>query len=626
MTRISFLISLLLNLQMTALFAQKIDLDKRKFNTEYAILPTDPTLSYFDRYSVDFFTEQATIDQIGISTASINSYFDLEGYVYTKEDAQFNYSISIDKPIPLLEGIEDVQQAVKNPDGTTRIATMYVAVSTYSILTHIGLTLIPSGKEVYASTFSSRSTPTVFKSTPQVTREAAQSILNLKSKGINTSLLNVYIKTLTTEVAKLKQKYCFQSFTSSSLLWEINEKNAPELAPFNKEVHSSIAILEKLTKNTPISNARTEMASSLAYWSSKAASIKSSEKNSTKLKYACLYNSAVCQYYLELYDDCITSCQLLISNGYDKSDGTILQNQAILAKETLAKSGLASQHQNRIGFTTTERFEYIKIVIKKPNFIEQNKQDLKGLKDAGTSLGNVGKEIYKDVTPPKITDTLLSSETYFSYARFTQNGEFIELKGHELKLGSATPNTASMHCKTLYGLSLFKKDALIRKESTVDGFRINFTSNYNNSASFNADSLIALIKFYQNDKLKDITACESDTIPFRNNEQVISSKIVLGKDYTKKIAAEVDISYHLNGNEGNQDYMTNNGDSFNISIVDVVPVIVKNNLTGNIMPHAYLIRMKIPEVTLTKIMIGHIWFYTYEYATLKNIELRVLVY
>jgi hypothetical protein len=419
MNRISILISIFLTLQINALFAQKIDLDKRKFNTEYAILPTDPTVSYFDHYSVDFFTEQATIDQIGISTASINSYFDLEGYVYTKDDPQFNYSISIGTPFPLLEGIEDIQQTVKNPDGTTRIATMYVAVSTYSIPTHISLILIPSGKEVYTSTFSSRSTPTVFKSIPQATREAAQSILNIKSKGINTSLLDIYTKTLNAEVAQLKQKYCFQSFTSSSLLWEINEKNAPELASFNEAVHSSIASLERLTKNTSISNARTEMASSLAYWSSKATNIQSSEKNASKLKYACLYNSAVCQYYLELYDDCIASCQLLISNGYDKSDGTTLENQATLAKETLAHSGFPSRHQNRTGFTTTDRFEYTKILIKKPNFIEQNKQDIKGLKDAGTSLGNVGKEIYKDATPPKITDTLKSTETFFSYAKFT---------------------------------------------------------------------------------------------------------------------------------------------------------------------------------------------------------------
>lgn len=603
--------------------AQKVDLDKRKFETKYAILPTDATLSYFDTYGVDFFAEQTTLDQIGLSATTINAYFNLEGYVYTKEQSEFNYSISIDKPIPLLEGIEDVQQTVKNTDGTTKVVTMYVAVATYAIPTNLSLRLVPLGTEIYSSTFSTRNYPTVYKSAPQATRDAAQSILNAKSKGLNSNTLALYSQTLKAEVTKLKQKYCFESFTSASLLWEIDEKSAPELAPFNKEVNTAIAILEKLDKNVPLTSARNEMTPSLTYWSQKAASIHSTEKPLMKLKYACYYNMAVCQYYLELFDDCAASCQLLIANNYDKTDGTILQTQANSAKETIKNSGLSSRHQARIGFTSTSHFEYTPIVLKKPNFIEQNKQDFK---DIGNSVGAIGKGLHDDFANPKITDTLKSTETFFAYLKYTQNNETVEFKGRELEHGSSMMYGVYNDCDALQRLSLFKKTGIIPpKLGAPVGLEVNFRSNYSNSSAFNTDSLIALIKLYQNDYLQDITTCHTDTLPFRKSGEVIPSKTVLGKDYPKKISANVSSFYFISDREGTQEYATNNGDSFKISITEVVPVLVQDVHTGKMRPNSYLVTMKIPEVTLTKLMIGHIWFYTYEYITLKNIEFRILV-
>lgn len=603
--------------------AQKVDLDKRRFETNYAILPTDPTLSYFDSYSVDFFAEQTTLDQIGLSATTINAYFDLEGYVYTKEQAEFNYSISIDKPIPLLEGIEEVQQTVKNSDGTTKVVTMYVAVATYAIPTNLTIRLIPLGTEIYSSTFSTRSVPTVYKSSPQSTRDAAQTILNAKSRGLNSNTLALYSQTLKAEVTKLKQKYCFQSFTSESLLWEIDEKSAPELAPFNKEVNTALAILEKLDKNIPLTSARTEMAPSLTYWSQKAASIQSTEKPLLKLKYACFYNMAVCQYYLELFDECAASCQLLIANNYDKTDGSILQTQANLAKETIKNSGLPSRHLTRKGFASTSHFEYTPIILKKPNFIEQNKQDFKELKG---SINVIAKDLDDDFSNPKLTDTLKSSETFFAYLKYTQNNELIEFKGRELEHGYSMMYGVYNDCDALQRLSLFKKTGIIPpKLGAPVGFEVNFRSNYSTSSAFNTDSLIALIKLYQNDYLQDITTCHTDTLPFRNSGQVIPSKTVLGKDYPKKLSANVASYYYISDREGTQEYATNNGDAFKISITDVVPVLVQDVHTGKMRPNSYLVTMKIPEVTLTKLMIGHIWFYTYEYITLKNIEFRVLV-
>lgn len=360
MIRTLITISLLVTVPIHNLFAQKIDLDKRKFKTEYAQLPTDRTLSYFDTYSVDFFTNQSILDAVGLFPTTINALFDLEGYVYTKEEAQFNYSITIEKPILIVERIENIEQTIKNPDGTRKKVITYVAIASYAIPTTICIKLIPYGTVLYSATFSTSSNPTVYKSAPQTNLPSALSILNAQTKGINTYVTNTYRDALKAEVQKMKNVFCFQTCISSNFLWEVDEKSNPNFSVFNSEVNKCVDLLEKLDKNTPVTDARIQMASSIAYWSSILTDTKPTTKNLLKLRYACLYNVAVCQYYLELYDDCIATCDLLIANKHNRSDGTNLKHQVKLAQESILKSGLTSRHQERLGFVSKERFEYIR--------------------------------------------------------------------------------------------------------------------------------------------------------------------------------------------------------------------------------------------------------------------------
>ena len=632
MTRITLFFFLLLSISIHTVNAQKIDLDKRKFDTEFAILPTDPTLSYFDRYSVDFFTEQATLDQVGISVASINSFFDLEGYVYTKEQAQFNYTIAIQNPIPLLEGIEDFNETVKNADGTTSQVTKYIAVSVCAIPTNISLRLIPYGTDIYSSSFSTRSFPTVYKSAPQSTREAAQAILNPKTKGINSVVLDHYSNSLKAEILKLKRKYCFQTFKSSSLLWEVDEKSAPELAPFNKEVNAALVILQKLTKSTPIENARKEMEPSINYWTEKAKSIQGVEKNQLKLKYACYYNLVVCQFYLENFDACIANGKLLVLNGYNKNDGVIIQNQALEAKKMIKESGLPSRHQDRPGFKATERFEYTKKKIKKLNYIEQNKQDFIDIKN---SFQAIPKQIQSDLRKPQITDTLNYTQSYFTTMKYEWNGKQYEYKEGTFNEGRAIQPIQRYAKKSTYNLDIFNEVGLIPpKKDALVGFSMTFKTNYNNSPKFDADSLLALIKMYAKDNIMDITTCDDDTIPFLNNGIYTSSKRIYGKEYPKLLSADILFQfYDLQPTTGLNvsKFKTNTGDVFTLKVAEIVPVTMNEttvfieNDFYKIHPKGYLVTCVIPEVKLTKINSGTDESYKNEYTTIKNIQFKVLV-
>lgn len=358
MIRISFLICLIAVVFTHTSFAQNIDLDKEKFNTEYTILPTNPTLSYFDTYSVDFFAEQALLDQLLLTTNDINSYFDLPGYVFTKDQAQFNYSISIQRPIEILEMVETIQETYNSTDGNAKYTTKYVAVISYSIPTTISLKLIPYGTVVYTSDFSTAITPTVYRSAPQITAAAAQNMLSFDYKGINVYARSAYKKSLQSEITKMKVQCCFTPFTSTNFFWKINEKKAPEYAPFNTEVSKAISILEKTTKSTSIESMRLELSISMKYWENIIATTQANSKKTMKLEFACLHNLAVCQYYLEQFDTCKTTCRSMLQLNYNKNEVQRILVDAETAQREVRASGLKTRHQDRPGFSSTEKFQY----------------------------------------------------------------------------------------------------------------------------------------------------------------------------------------------------------------------------------------------------------------------------
>jgi hypothetical protein len=71
----------------------------------------------------------------------------------------------------------------------------------------------------------------------------------------------------------MKNQCCFTTYNSSYFFYTINEKKAPECAPFNTDVSKAISILEKTTKSTPIETLRTELTPIMENWKNNAAAV-----------------------------------------------------------------------------------------------------------------------------------------------------------------------------------------------------------------------------------------------------------------------------------------------------------------------------------------------------------------
>lgn len=259
--------------------AQKFDLDKKHLTVEYLILPTNVTLPYFNSYSTDFFADATVVKNLKLKPATINSFFQLDGYKYTKEIAEFNYSIKIDKPQILEENIIEKKETYKNTDGTSKTVIKYIATCVVLIPTTLSIKLIPYGTDVYASHFADNSDPIIYQSYPQLTRANAQTLLNTRVGGIPSDVKDIYIQQLQTEINKLKNACCFGKDSSNIFLLTVNEKDTTKYGTFNTSVSESVIILDNLKYNESIKEAREKMAVILTYWSKSAYAIASSDKH-----------------------------------------------------------------------------------------------------------------------------------------------------------------------------------------------------------------------------------------------------------------------------------------------------------------------------------------------------------
>jgi len=622
--------------------AQKVDLDKRTLNIEYAGLPADPALVSLQSYAAAFNADPVTVDQLGLTPATINAYFKLEGYSYVTSKEDFTYSIAIEKPQVIKESVEEKKQEVKNADGSTKTIVRYIASVNIAIPTTITLKKNSDGSVLYTASFSTVLKPTVFTSGEQESKETAQTFINTKSKGLNLSIRDLYIKALQAEVNKLKQTYDFRKVTVTSLLWKVDVKKAPELSAFNVELEKAALILEKLSYKEPLEKARQDMAPVMQYWSDQAKSINASEKNLKKLKYGHLFNLAKSQYYLELFEECEKTCQLIIENDYDKADGRTISDDIKSVKESLTKTGLTSRHLKRQGFDSQAQFTYTPdpaavaaataantpekktLTQKKDEFIQQNKQDAKDIKN---SVTGIGKDIKKELTRTKITDTLNYSEARFSSVKLIKDGQLLELKEGDLGSGYAQPaeKQGIYAVVSAYDVSAFKKEGLfpIEKEWNFTGVNLRFFTNYKNGKPFTADSLIRLLKLYENSTLMDITL-DSANMSFygRGGATEPVMKDVWPKDYPKKLSADLRVFFHKDS-EDSYCYSTKNGDAFTVKVLEVLPVIV--NTAYDTAPKGYMLKLLIPEITLTRYVIGQLSSYRHETLTVKNIEMRVLI-
>lgn len=82
-------------------------------------------------------SEQTTLNALGIDKATIEEMFNLYGYVYKKEGADFTYLIQIQEPEIIKNEKSNYSKTTKSSDGKSTTSTVYkldIQLSAYTTI------------------------------------------------------------------------------------------------------------------------------------------------------------------------------------------------------------------------------------------------------------------------------------------------------------------------------------------------------------------------------------------------------------------------------------------------------------------------------------------------------------
>lgn len=607
---------------------QKIDFDKKKVTMQFMDPPLLSDLNSFNTYSVDFIAEQTTLNQLGVHPTLIEKIFKLEGYVYQSDNAELSYAVYIDPPKILKEEVQTVTKEVKGADGKVQKVNEYVAVFAFSAPTAIQLMSPMTGDVYYSEFFSTEANPTIFQSGAYPTLDGAKGALKLKEGGLVLSARDVYVKQLNAFVDKLKRDYDYRTGTYTQDFFDVDVSKAPDMKTFHDELTLVTDVLLKATPDKPLYLAQTTLAPVLKRWSDEANKISSTDKNLVKLKFLYLYNLAVAQLWLELFDDALATCKLIKENDFKKGEAIEIENNVAAIKKVLSDRGVQSRHASRPGLTSTSKYTYVKKPVQKVNpftkFVQDTKQDNEAIKQSFLALN---KQIKDDIAKLSLGDTIAAYNSNFSTMKLTVDGELVEAKKWGLSSGYGMVSD-NEYMGNQYGISAYRKSALlglIEKEGEVAGVSIDFYSNKYTKETMNAGVIYNFLKNLPGNELTDIsTNSPFDKVPLYENGTEKPLKEITWEQYGKDIAADFEIVFRTKSRDDIYSYKTMNGDKFQVKMVESRPIIIKR--ADNKTSQGYVVKLLIPEVRVTRLFYGHyVPHYKSDFKTVKDIELFIIL-
>lgn len=323
------LLSSLLFLFYSLVFAQSTDLDKEYFKVSYIGLPSEPILDNNQR------TYSANNNAIRISGFS---------KVSNSGSLELNYSYNGTSTGEV--NINKKEDKKKDKEGNvTSVKVTYTINSSYSSAGVLSVTNVVTGN-TYTKSYSENSDYTSAKFNSY---KAAQNYYNNNRSSLRSKYANQH-KSRLINSANGHLLYVYGYNIKSNFkapLKILDSKKHPEFAEHQKAFENIKTAFSKMKYNQPITF-KEELLPVIEYFDSVIPKYEGSKRKNRKIRYASYYNIAQIFYYLDEPEKVKEYAEKIIENDFNKSDG-----------ENLIKSADRLLKRFEDNETTTRHFEVI---------------------------------------------------------------------------------------------------------------------------------------------------------------------------------------------------------------------------------------------------------------------------
>lgn len=325
---------------------QKIDLDKFSFDVSYQILPTNFVEFEKRTFSSDLVISDNMFQYYsGISTYYSNKYnIDKIITIYGWKRSTKNSTIDIETN--LIDFVQDEPkfesktEETKDKNGNVTKITIYYFTVKFKTRGYSVIRFKDNSPEIKISFDDNFE----YKSQEENDYNSAKTKYEKQKKEIYDTKLKEFIEGSIFKVKKkINKQYGLEPTTYKETLWIIDSKD--EEGAIQKEAIEAVKVIfSKMTADKPIDEIVNELNPLIEYFESLKTKYTGDDKGSKKIRYSAFYNLGKIYINTDQPEKAIKEGEGLILNGYDKSDGKDIIEEANRDLLKFKNSAFKSKH------------------------------------------------------------------------------------------------------------------------------------------------------------------------------------------------------------------------------------------------------------------------------------------
>jgi hypothetical protein len=330
-------------LSISAIYAQRVDLDRFNFSVSYRDFPENPLPEAYKTYNVRL--EASPSLGLGYSAQNLKDNILVEGLKRVEGTGHITVLLMMDDLV--FEKPETIERISTSKDKQGReikkffFATqlIYSFAARMSVYDYKGNTII-SNKILF-----DRDKKMVYK-TPE-TNSAEESSIYYNNK-FNDIRLSIAEQLTSTSIAQsnqwLNNQYGFPVRRVNDILWILNNKRHKAYRDQQKAWSDFKNAIVLMTENEPLNKVKQKMQPVIDYFEKIKKEYITSDKEDRKMRYASYYNLAKIYIYLDEPEKAMAEAGALAMNDFDEKDGKMLQQAAVLLADKLRKNNANTRH------------------------------------------------------------------------------------------------------------------------------------------------------------------------------------------------------------------------------------------------------------------------------------------
>ncbi len=330
-------------LLFSAIYGQRVDLDRFNFSVSYRDFPQEPLPEKYKTYN--FRVEASPSLGLGYSTTNLFNTILIEGLKKVEGTGHISILLMLDdivfeKP----ETIERIQTS-KDKQGVEVKKSLYSLVFDYSFAARLSVYDYKGNTLVSSRVLFDRDNRRTYKTPESNSAADATNYYSNKVGEIRANLAKQLTATVITQTNQwLNEQYGFPTRRVNDILWILNNKRHSAYNAHQKAWNDFRNAIVLMSENEPLDKVKQKMKPAIDYFESVKKQYTSSDKEDKKMRYSSYYNLAKIYIYLDEPEKALTEADALAMNDYDEKDGRALRSAAESLADNLRKNNTGSRH------------------------------------------------------------------------------------------------------------------------------------------------------------------------------------------------------------------------------------------------------------------------------------------